>query len=190
MLTRSDLISGLRELAEALERRAHEVELRIVGGAALSLAFFERDVTYDIDTVRPRVGSEAVVLEEVSTIARKRGWPQSWLNFEVNNVDALPTLGKDVEWIQLYSQGGVRIVVASAEAMLAMKLRANRPGRDTGDIRNLIGACGLTAFDEISSLYEHYYPGDALPDRAVAIVSQILEEESIEPPAPPRAPFV
>ena len=46
-------------------------------------------------------------------------------------------------WDTLYDDGQVVIQVASAEAMLAMKLRANRPGRDDTDIAKLMAICDI-----------------------------------------------
>jgi hypothetical protein len=43
-----------------------------------------------------------------------------------------------------------------------MKLRANRPGRDTRDIRLLMGLCGTTTREEAETLYEEFYPVDYL----------------------------
>ena len=53
-LTRADLVEALQELVREL--RAHNVrgEIRIVGGAALSLSYFDRDVTQDIDVINVR----------------------------------------------------------------------------------------------------------------------------------------
>ncbi|MGN6272051.1 MAG: hypothetical protein ACTHMQ_03070 [Protaetiibacter sp.] len=76
-------------------------------------------------------------------LASRHDWDASWLNFEVTRADALPTLGRAVEWDTIYDQAGITIQVASKEALLAMKLRANRPGRDTRDTRFLLALCDV-----------------------------------------------
>jgi hypothetical protein len=68
------------------------------------------------------------------------------------------------------------IQVASKETLLAMKLRANRPGRDTNDIRQLLRLCDVTTIDAADELYEEFYLGDALTDRAVAMVRSIFDD--------------
>lgn len=79
-LDRQDLIEGLREVV----RQTHEqgitgVSIRIVGGAALRLAYFERATTADIDAqIEPLVQITPIVEQ----IARDRGWPAAWLNNE------------------------------------------------------------------------------------------------------------
>ena len=65
--------------------------------------------------------------------------------------------------------------------MLAMKLRAARPGRDTDDIRHLLPLCKIESIDAAEELYESFYPGDVLSDRAVAQVPNILSEEPASP---------
>lgn len=109
------------------------------------------------------------------------------MNFEVTRADALPTLGRTVEWETVYAEGGIVIEVAAKEALLAMKLRANRPGRDTRDIRLLLGLCAMTSLAEAEELYEDFYPGDSLSDRAIHMVNAILADGPIRAPeAPPR----
>lgn len=66
-----------------------------------------------------------------------------------------------------------------------MKLRANRPGRDTDDIRQLLVLCDVSTLAEAEALYEDFYPGDGLTDRAVAMVTRIFE---LGLPAPADAP--
>jgi hypothetical protein len=58
-----------------------------------------------------------------------------------------------VEWETIYDKDGIVIHVASKEAMLAMKLRANRPGRDTRDIRPLLALCDIRTLEDAEELY-------------------------------------
>jgi len=48
-LERDDLIDGLREIVAELRANGEHVGIRIVGGAALSLRYFDRASTVDID---------------------------------------------------------------------------------------------------------------------------------------------
>lgn len=132
-LERNDIIAGLRDLVAELSAAGEVAGIRIVGGAALALRYFDRGVTRDVDTLHVNPGSDAAVAAAAERVASRRDWDATWLNFEVTNVDALPTLGRAVEWETIADRDGVVIQVASPEALLAMKLRANRPGRDTRD---------------------------------------------------------
>ena len=109
----------------------------------------------------------------------------------VRRPDFIPDYGAVVtEWHTLHDDGTVVIQVASAEAMLVMKLRANRPGRDERDIANLLAICDVTTLDDAETLYESYYPADLLPDRAVRMVERILQVGLPETPkSPPRPDF-
>ena len=92
-LNRQDLIDGLRDVVRA----AHEigmtgVSIRIVGGAALRLAHFDRDTTADIDAQIEPMEELTPIIE---TIARDRGWPNDWLNNKA--VIFMPSWGQQVE---------------------------------------------------------------------------------------------
>ena len=175
-LGREDILDGLRALITEL-RASHQVAgIRIVGGAALALRYFDRGTTQDLDSLHIDPGSDDGVTAAAAKVAQSRGWDPGWLNFDVEKADAIPPFGRrPVEWETIYDHDGIVIQVAAKEAMLAMKLRANRPGRDTNDIRQLLRLCDVTTLDEAEELYEDFYPGDALSDRGVKMVVAILE---------------
>lgn len=175
-LDRDDIIGGLRELIAEL-RAANEVAgIRLVGGAALALRYFDRGTTQDLDSLHIQPGSGEAVATAAARVAAAHGWDPTWLNFAVEQADALPTFGRRaVEWETIYEQGGIVVQVASKETLLAMKLRANRPGRDTNDIRQLLSLCGIATLESAEELYEDFYPGDGLTDRAIAMVQRILD---------------
>lgn len=188
LLTRDDIIAGLRELIDEFRATSQIVSIRLVGGAALALGYFDRGTTQDLDALYVNPGDQAKVKESVARIAALRGWDRSWLNFAVEKADALPRFGRrTVEWQSIYDDGGVVIQVADEQAMLAMKLRANRPGRDTNDIRQLLRLREIDTLTAAEELYEEFYPGDGLTDRAIGIVERIFEiglPESVAPPPP------
>jgi hypothetical protein len=183
-LDRDDIITGLRELIAELRAADQVAGIRLVGGAALALRYFDRGTTQDLDSLHVRPGSDEAVAAAAARVARRHDWDPVWLNFEVTKADALPTLGRAVEWESIYDQDDIVIQVASKEALLAMKLRANRPGRDTRDIRFLFGLCHITTLDEAEELYEDFYPGDSLAPRAVSIVTAIFADGRLQAPEP------
>lgn len=189
-LGRGDIIIGLRELVDVLRAAGEVAGIRLVGGAALALCYFDRGVTQDLDSLHIQPGSDAAVAIAAASVALRHDWNASWLNFEVTRADALPTYGRAVEWETIYDEDGITIQVASKEALLAMKLRANRPGRDTRDIRLLLGLCGIPSLEGAEVLYEEFYPGDSLSDRAVHMVTAILATGPVEPPETPPRPVI
>jgi hypothetical protein len=175
-LGREDILDGLRALITELRASQQVAGIRIVGGAALALRYFDRGTTQDLDSLHIEGGSDAEVASAAAKVAQSRGWDPGWLSFDVEKADALPAFGRrPVEWESIYDHDGIVIQVAAKDAMLAMKLRANRPGRDTNDIRQLLRLCDVKALDDAEELYEDFYPGDALSDRAVKMVVAILE---------------
>lgn len=184
-LDREDIITGLRELIAELGAAGEVAGIRLVGGAALSLRYFDRGTTQDLDALHVRPGTDDAVAAAAARVSARHGWDPAWLNFEVTKADALPTLGRAVEWDTIYDRDEIVIQVASKEALLAMKLRANRPGRDTRDIRMLLSLCDIATLDEAEDFYEEFYPGDGLDPRAVTIVTTILSEGVLEMPKPP-----
>ncbi|GGF34763.1 hypothetical protein [Subtercola lobariae] len=97
-----------------------------------------------------------------------------WLND--NATIFIPTLGKVPEWQPIYDDSHVSVWVLSAEALLAMKLMANRPGRDEDDIAALMTICGLATIDDADTLIDEYFPGDALSDRGLRMLTGILRQ--------------
>lgn len=174
-LDREDIISGLRDLVRELHAADEVAGIRLVGGAALVIRYFDRRTTGDLDSLHIQPGSDDAVLAAASRVGDRRGWSVGWFNFAVEHADSVPTFGRrTVEWETIYDRDGVVVQVASKEALLAMKLRANRPGRDVDDIRQLLALCGITTLEETEEHYEDFYPGDGLADRAVDMVERIL----------------
>jgi hypothetical protein len=134
-LDRGEIIKDLRDLVAELRDSGEFAGIRLVGGAALALRYVDRGTTQDLDLLHVHPGSDASVAAAAEWVAHRRGTDAQWMNFDVTKADAIPALGRAVESETIYHRDGIVVQVASTEAMLAMKLRANRPGRDTRDIR-------------------------------------------------------
>lgn len=183
-LDRQDLIDGLRDLIRAShDRGLTGVSIRLVGGAALRLAYFERATTADIDAQIEPLEEVAPIIEQ---IANERGWPVDWLNNAA--VGFIPAWGQAVEWEPLFDDENVSISVASVDALLAMKLNAARPGRDTEDIAKLLILNGVSSVDEAEAIFEAFYPGDALPQRTIALIKKIFLQGLPQRPTRPLGP--
>jgi hypothetical protein len=77
LFDRDDLDFGLRQLVARLRSSGARSGLRIIGGAALALRYFDRESTVDIDA-HP-VGDAEQVLAAGRDVARENGWPHDWL---------------------------------------------------------------------------------------------------------------
>lgn len=186
LLDRDDLIDGLRELVAELRTAGEPVGLRIVGGGALALRHFERRTTVDIDAVKVSPGDEAAVVAAAERVADRRGWQLDWLNFKASQL--APWWGREIRWEPIHHDDLVTIEVAPADALLAMKLKASRPGRDTDDIRQLLAICGIDSVEAADALFTEFFPGDSLTDRAWRMVERILADGRLVTPVAPSPP--
>lgn len=187
MLEREDIIAGLRELIErSRDAGIRGAEIRIIGGAALRLLYFDRPSTVDIDaSIEPLAQIETVSL----AIAEQRNWPADWLNDKARQF--IPSWGRGVDWRLIHKDDEMAVWVAPVDALLAMKLHAlgGRAGRDASDVANLLRLNHIETVEEAEELYEQFYPGDAFSERTVATLEQMyrigLPETPVRPP-PPR----
>lgn len=173
LLDHDDLLEGLAELVRrAADAGIKGASVRIVGGAALRIAYFKRAATVDIDArIEPWADLEPIAL----AIAKDRGWPEDWLN--TNASQFIPHLGKAVVWRTIQESEAVLVSVAAPDALLAMKLLAvgSRPGRDESDIAQLLAINGITSVDEAEELFEAFYPGDAFGERTIKVLTHMFE---------------
>lgn len=186
-LDREDLIAGLRDVIErAHRRRVGPVSIRIIGGAALRLAYFDRATTVDIDARIEPSDELAPIIDE---IAAERGWPGDWLNSEAQKAGFIPMWGRQIDWRELYADESISIEVASVEALLVMKLRAfeKRGRRDLGDVLGLLPLAGVTSVDDVEKLFEEFFPGDALKTSTVKFLQKTFADGLTALPAPPPA---
>jgi hypothetical protein len=166
-LTRDDVRTGLSDLADRLHEAGVAVSVHVVGGAAVMLTVRpDRQSTVDVDSWINAHGDEAVrarVLSEAVLVARRNtGFRDDWLN-DAARMFIPDGIGGDREhWTPLIERGGVRILVATADVLLAMKLHAGRGRRDLPDLQALIDACGLRSRQEVEELFDRYYPHDEM----------------------------
>jgi hypothetical protein len=181
--SRDDLERYLGLLVDELRGLGANTSVRIVGGAALALRYFERATTTDIDAMT--IGDDELLGEAVRRVAEGNGLPGNWLNEEARKY--VPVWGRMIDWETVFDRDGVVVQIAPVDALLAMKLRANRPGRDDKDIARLVAIAGVSGVREAEELFESFYPGDSLSDRALRMLERALE---MPPPAMSPPPTI
>jgi len=169
-LGREDLIRGLRSVVAKLEARGEPAGIRIVGGAAIALCYFERGTTADIDA---QFQPEEVIREVAMEVAVEEKWPEDWLN---NKASQFIPFSDATKWVTIYDDGKITISVADFRTLLAMKLNSSRPGRDVKDIANLLSMCGISNLVEAEALMDEFYKGDGISDKALRILGPIFEK--------------
>jgi hypothetical protein len=168
-LDRDAVIVGLRELVHELHAQGAHASVRIVGGAAIMLRYFEdRRITPDVDA---SISTDADLEEIVRSIAGAHGWSADWLN--TNAAGYIPIAGGD-HWEPIYDDDHVSIWVATPPCLLSMKLKAARRGRDDDDVAVLLAYLDVHTPEQAEAIFEEHYPGELPPDRAYRMLDEIF----------------
>lgn len=68
---------------------------------------------------------------------------------------------------------GLRVAIASAEHLLAMKVLAARR-RDVDDLRILVDELDLADVDQVLTVVRRVFPDEAVPDRALLALEDVF----------------
>ena len=169
-LTESELRSVLAELADHLRSRGETARIYIAGGAAMALAYDSEKLTRDIDA--SIIEGHGPVMEGVRDIARARKWPSTWLNEQATPY--MPTV-PDRHGNTVFDHPALKVVAASPEHMLAMKVRAARSS-DATDARRLLARTGLSGAKQVEALLESVFPGEHLGERQRRWLEDLLDD--------------
>ena len=169
-LSAGDLHAAFAQLSEELARRRATAHIYIVGGAAMALGFDSRRLTHDVDAlIREGHGH---VTDAVRTIGRSRGWSDTWLNAQA--AQAIPW-GGDGRARTAFGDSHLVVTAASAEHMLAMKVRAGRI-KDYDDIVFLIGRLRFRSAKEVFDQHDEVFPRNPPPPDSFKTVCQLLQK--------------
>lgn len=171
VFSHAELVGLLEELLDELAAAGvDEIDVRVVGGAAIALAHdVDREATQDVDCT----GSSDREAVEVAAavVAARRSLPADWLNFKVQMFAPDPD-HPEPGFEPIIVRGQRRILVGVPSLLLAMKLHAARGRRDATDIDTLLDACGVTSAEDAIELYETYYRAEVLKPRAMVLLRQ------------------
>ena len=172
LLDPADVRRILTALVEELALQDGVGSVFVIGGAAMSLLHDERRSTTDIDGW---IVSTADVASVVRRVQARWGLEDDW--FSAHAQGLLPPIAGAEMFAPMHSVGGVTLYVAEPRALLAMKLFAAR-AKDQDDIEFLVRHCGIGDLPAAERLFEQFYPGEGLSDRAIARVRAALAEEA------------
>ena len=175
----------LHALDEELAARGTTADVYLVGGAAIALSFDAARTTRDLDavfvpTTQVRAAAEAV--------AEANGLAGDWLN---DAVKGFVPPGTDAHQKVVFETPHLRVCVAGAEHLLAMKVAASRVEQDRGDLALLVQALGLSSADEAIVVARACLgPGYPIPPRAQYLLEEIFERQAnpTDPPTRVRPP--
>lgn len=178
MLTRQDILRGLRRLDAMAKEAGVIVDLSLYGGAALAMLFDLRHATRDVDAVVR--GDPAFLRQAVKKITDEEGWPENWLNDGVKGFTSANEKMQLMAGFEGGASGGLRIHTPTAEYLFAMKCMALRPegvegSHDISDIEALAVAAGIKTAKEALALVEAFYPASRIPAKVQFGVQEIME---------------
>ena len=170
-LSAEDIRGLLAQVGELLQARGLEASVYVVGGAAMALEFESRRTTRDVDAA---IRSEREGFwEAAAEVAARNGLSPDWVN---ENAAAFMTNEPDVAQTEI-SLPGVRVAVASAEHLLAMKLRAMRQ-RDMDDLEVLVRRMGIETPEQAAAihdrLFDESYIGSIDPGEALLAAQEVF----------------
>lgn len=132
-LTSQEIVAALERLGEFAQAGNENVEVLLVGGAVMVLAYDEREATRDVDAIILAPRDTLKVREWAKRVSEELDLPEDWLNDAAKGYLVGLSIG-DV----IFSAPGIRVRRPSVEQLLAMKLSAWRDDVDISDARRLL----------------------------------------------------
>lgn len=157
--SREEIIQGLTRLGELAQAQGTHIQLTLMGGAVMVLAYQTRPSTRDVDVFIRSPREARVVRELAKQVANERGWNEDWLNDAAKGYLVGISQGQT-----LFSAPGIIANAPSLPQLLAMKLSAWRDDVDIADARHLLQelASGQDKDKIWNSVEPFLVPGDEL----------------------------
>ena len=166
---------ALRRAFDGLSRQLATRDIRahiyVVGGAAMVLAHRSARLTRDVDALA--IDRRDEVLEAAGEVAREQGLSPHWLNDAVRTAP-WPTSRPDTRASVVYNSPHLVVTGASAEQLLAMKVRAGRR-TDRADVEFLIRRLGISTLQHVETIHHAVFPHDPIPERNMEVIVDCLQ---------------
>jgi len=157
-LNKQEITQALQELGQLALKQGEPIELMVVGGAFMVLAYDARPATKDVDALILAPPKAVLVRQLAEQIALQKGWATDWLNDGVKGFLQGMSTGE-----VLLDSPGIRVYAPSIFQALAMKLGAWRDDTDIGDALHLLKQLVHQNKDELWLSIEPYLvPGTEL----------------------------
>lgn len=158
--TRTEILEGLQRLGELAQEKGVTVQLTLMGGAVMVLAFEARLSTRDVDVFIRSPREARIVRELAKRVASERDWNDDWLNDAAKGYMVGVSEGQI-----LYNAPGIEARAPALEQLLAMKLSAWRDDVDIADARRLLQELARSKHDRDvlwGRIEPYLVPGDEL----------------------------
>jgi hypothetical protein len=156
-------------LNDELARSGTVGELFVVGGAVMCLAYAARPATRDVDAFFRPVRE---VREAAGRVALRAQVPPEWLNDGVKGF-----MSERGEFSRFLELPNLRVMVANAEYLLAMKCLSMRIGaefHDEDDVRYLLRYLNIESFDAALGVITRFYPRERFPQKTLYALEELL----------------
>lgn len=163
VLRKSDITSALKALGEAAALDDRTIQLLVLGGAAMSLIFDNRESTRDVDAVFVSPEDGAYIRRLAAAVADRLGLPRDWLNDGAKGY-VRPPIHETI----VFEAPGIVVAVPSLEQLVGMKLSAWRDDIDVVDAEKILGAlkaCNKEREALWRSIERYVSPGQELKAR-------------------------
>ena len=167
--SKADILRLFHLLNEQMASESLEGEVYLVGGAVMCLVFNARPATKDVDAFFKPAQK---MREAAAKIATKTGISPDWLNDAVKGF-----FSGQGEYDSFLDLSHLRVFVAKAEYLLAMKCLAMRIGeefQDVEDVKYLIRYLNLKTYQATLEVITRYYPLDRFPQKTLYALEEIL----------------
>lgn len=179
-LTARQIEAGLRAIGIKARAAGTLIEIAVYGGSAIVLAFNFRAATKDVDVVV--TGDARPLRRFAEAVAREKGWDRDWMNDAVKGfVSARSSEGlRPFRSYPNDDEPGLRVLVPSAEYLLAMKCLSMRIAaadhtHDEADIHDLMRETGRTTRAQLVEVVEMFYPTNLVTPRVAFGIEQIVD---------------
>ena len=166
---KADIVRLLGLLNDELNADDVRGEVYLVGGAVMCLSFAARPSTRDLDAY---FAPTSQVRKAAARVSTKAGVPEGWLNDGVKGY--LSSKGEFNVYLDL---SHLKVFVADAEYLLAMKCLAMRLGEDfhdLDDVRYLLRNLGIESYEQATKVIGKFYPLERFPQKTLYVLEELL----------------
>ena len=163
----SALVAAFEEMASILQQDGARGRIYVAGGAAMLLGHDSDRATEDVDAFID--DGHGAVTRAAQEVARRNGWARSWLNEQATTYMPVPERRRGSV---VFDHPALKVIAATREHMLAMKVRAAR-NTDKTDVEQLLLGCGFNTVGQVEALVVEVF-GDGLGDRQRRWLENVL----------------
>ncbi|MBI3617815.1 MAG: hypothetical protein HY210_06325 [Candidatus Omnitrophica bacterium] len=170
---KEDILRLFHLLNDQMRGESLEGEVYLVGGAVMCLVFNARPATKDVDAFFKPAQK---IREAAAKVAAQTGIQPDWLNDAVKGF-----FSAQGEYDAFLDLSHLRVFVARAEYLLAMKCLAMRIGeefQDVDDIQYLVRFLNLKTYPETLGIIIRYYPLERFPQKTLYALEEIFQEKT------------